>query len=105
MKAEKIERILLEESPEQTAENDEIRRQVMEEFPPRAHTPAPAVGFGIDIRRAREAKGMTWYAVAKAAGIPDSRTVRDIELGHDVKLSSLEAVATALGLRLKIVAA
>ena len=49
-----------------------IRRQAMEDFPPAADRPRPATtGIGARIRAAREAKGLTWYAVAKLAGIPN----------------------------------
>lgn len=34
---------------------------------------------------------------------PESSTVRDIEYGRDTKLSSVQAVAEALGLRLELV--
>lgn len=54
-------------------------------------------------RAAREAKGLTWYAVAKLAGIPNSGTVRDIEAGRDAQLSNVRAVARVLGLRLELV--
>ncbi len=46
---------------------------------------------------------MSWYAVAKLAGIPNPSTVRDLEFGRDTKLSSVEAVAQALGLKLELV--
>ncbi|HJT33453.1 MAG TPA: helix-turn-helix transcriptional regulator [Pirellulales bacterium] len=67
-------------------------------------TPATS-GVGAQIRAARETQGMTWYAVAKRAGIPNPSTIRDIEYGRDTKLSSVEAVAHALGLRLELVEA
>ena len=57
------------------------------------------------IRAARERQGLTWYAVAKAAKIPNPATVRDIEYGRDTKLSSIEAIAEALGLKLDLVEA
>ena len=60
-------------------------------------------GIPAQIRQAREAKGLTWYAVAKMAGIPNTNTVRDIEYGRDAKLSNVQAVAEALGLRLELV--
>ena len=56
-------------------------------------------------RAVRERKRITWYAVAKAAGIPNPATVRNIEYGRDTKLSSIEAIATALGLKLDLVEA
>jgi ribosome-binding protein aMBF1 (putative translation factor) len=85
----------------------EIREKVRHEFPPREAprlTPATS-GIGARIREAREAQGLTWYAVAKRAGIPNPSTVRDIEYGRDTKLSSVEAVAQVLGLRVELVAA
>lgn len=60
-------------------------------------------GIGARIRQAREAQGLTWYAVAKRAGIPNPSTVRDIEYGRDTKLSSVEAIAEALGVALELV--
>ncbi len=83
----------------------EIRDKVRQEFPPR--TPPrlrPATeGVAARIRAAREARGLTWYAVAKQAGVPNPSTVRDIEYGRDTKLSSVQAVAEVLGLRLELV--
>ena len=51
----------------------------------------------------REAAGLSWYAVAKLAGISNPATIRDIEFGRDAKLSNIQAVATALGLKLELV--
>ena len=83
---------------------NEIRRQAMEDFPPAAGRPQPAItGIGAQIRAAREVKGLAWYAVAKLAGIPNPSTIRDMEYGRDAKLSNIEAVAGALGLTLELV--
>jgi ribosome-binding protein aMBF1 (putative translation factor) len=96
--------------PQTQAERDRLRRireKVKQEFPPR-NPPRlrPAnEGVGAMLRAAREAQGLTWYALAKRAGIPNPNTVRDIEYGRDTKLSSVEAVAEALGLRLELVEA
>jgi hypothetical protein len=46
---------------------------------------------------------LTWYALGKAAEIPNQATIRDIEQGKDVKLLNLPAVAKALGLKLEVV--
>jgi hypothetical protein len=92
-------------SPEEIERLEEIRRKIREEFPPLMPPrlrPATS-GIGAAIRTAREAKGLTWYAVAKLAGIPNPNTVRDIEYGRDTKLSSVEAVAQSLGLRIELV--
>jgi len=69
--------------------------------PGNARKPSPP-GIPQKIRQAREARGLTWYALAKAAGIPNQATIRDIEQGKDVKLSSLQSVAAVLGLKLEL---
>jgi hypothetical protein len=92
-------------SPEELKRLQEIRAKVRVEFPPRDPPrlrPAKE-GIAARIRAAREAQCLTWYAVAKQAGIPNPSTVRDIECGRDTKLSSVQAVAQALGLRLELV--
>jgi hypothetical protein len=83
----------------------DIREKVRKEFPPRDPPRlAPCKsGIGAQIRAAREARGLSWYAVAKLAGVPNPSTVRDMEYGRDTKLSSVEAVAEALGLKLELV--
>lgn len=60
-------------------------------------------GISARIRQAREARGLTWYALAKLAGIPNTNTVCDIEYGRDALLSTVQAVAHALGLRLDLI--
>jgi DNA-binding XRE family transcriptional regulator len=91
-------------SLEEAARLKKIREQAQRDFPPNPKRPRPAThGIGAKIRAARESQGLTWYAVAKAAGIPNPATVRDIEYGRDTKLSSIEAIAVALGLELDLV--
>jgi len=91
-------------SEEEAKRLDEIRRKAMEDFPLDPNRPRPSkTGIGARIRAVRVAKGLTWYAVAKLAEIPNPATVRDIEYGRDAKLSNIEAVATALELKLELV--
>lgn len=81
-----------------------MRRKIRHEFPPAAtNRSASKKGLAARIRAAREAHGMTWYSVAKKAGIPNPSTVRDMELGRDTLVSNLEAVATVLGLKIELV--
>jgi ribosome-binding protein aMBF1 (putative translation factor) len=91
-------------SDEEKRQYQKIREQVMEEFPPvsRPRKPSPP-GIPSQVRAAREARGLTWYALAKQAGIPNSNTVRDIEQGRDVKLANLQAVAKVLDLSVELV--
>jgi len=93
------------ESPEEVQRLQEIREKVRQEFPPRdpPRLKPATKGIAARIRAAREAQGLTWYAVAKRSGIPNPSTVRDIEYGRDTKLSSVQAVAEALGLRLELI--
>ncbi len=90
---------------EERARHAEIRAAAVKDFPPKPRAgrrPSPP-GIPTKFRQAREARGLTWYALAKASGIPNQATIRDIELGKDVKLSNLLAVAKALGLKLEVV--
>lgn len=97
-------RVSREFSEQQKKEYARIREQVMEEFPPVRRAPQPSPpGIPSQVRQAREARGLTWYALAKQAGIPNSNTIRDIEQGRDVKLSNLQAVAKTLGLSVELV--
>src|SRR5262245_2381873 len=90
---------------EERARHEQIRAAALRDFPPKAgsgRASSPPPGIPTRIRQAREAQGLTWYALAKAAGIPNQATIRDIEQGKDVKLSSLQSVAAVLGLKLEL---
>jgi DNA-binding transcriptional regulator YiaG len=105
MAEKKFKRILRPATTEETKRHDKIRQQVMKEFPPAesaAREDSPP-GIPSQIRQAREAQGLTWYAVAKLAGIPNANTVRDIEYGRDAQISTVQLVGKALGLRLELV--
>lgn len=91
-------------TPDERARHAEIIAAALKDIPPKRvkrHLSPP--GIPARIRQAREARKWTWYALAKAAGIPNQGTIRDIEAGRDVKFSSLQAVAKALGLTLQLV--
>lgn len=105
MAKKKIERIVRPATAAERQRHARIRQQVMQEFPPAegAGRKTSPPGIPAQIRHAREARGLTWYAVAKLAGIPNPSTVRDLEYGRDAQLSNVQAVANALGLRLDLV--
>ena len=90
---------------EERARHARIRAAAIQDFPPKTGSgPSPSPpGIPSQIRHAREAQGLTWYALAKAAGVPNQATIRDIERGKDVTLSVLQSVAAALGLKLELV--
>ena len=86
------------------ADLEAIRKAAQQDLPAaKERRSLPRVGIAADLRRARKAQGLTWYAVAKLAGIPNPNTVRDIEQGNrDAQLSNVEAIARALGLTLEV---
>ncbi|MCG8585264.1 MAG: helix-turn-helix domain-containing protein [Pirellulales bacterium] len=99
-KPKRIFRRLTDEERERHAK---IREQVKQEFPPAKKRRLPVrTGIAAALRAARKEQGLTYYAVAKKAGIPNPNTVKDVEYGRDAKLSSIEAIASSLGLKLEL---
>jgi hypothetical protein len=106
--AMKIERIVRtgKLSSEESARYDEIRAKVEQEFPTAPSRRKPVeTGIGAEIHGIRKEKGLSWYNLARQAGIADAGIVRDIECARDGKLSDVEAIAKVLGLKLELVAA
>lgn len=101
-KIEHVNRRLTDEERERHAA---IREAAAQDFPPKedVHRDAAPPGIPATIREARETRRLTWYELAKLAGIADQATIRDIEQGKDVKLSDVQRVAAALGLKLELV--
>ncbi len=105
MAKDKLKHINRRLTDEERARHAQIREVALQEIPPMpgaGRKPSPP-GIPAQIRQAREARGLTWYALAKAAGIPNQATIRDIEQGKDVKISNLQSVAAVLGLQLELV--
>lgn len=105
MAKRKLQHINRRLTAEERSRDARIREAALRDFPPKpgaGRKPSPP-GIPARIRQAREAQGLTWYALAKQAGIPNQATIRDIEQGKDVKLSNVQAVAAALGLELELV--
>jgi DNA-binding phage protein len=102
----KVERITRPLTAEDKARHAVIRDQVMREFPPAEKKQQPlSTGIAADLRRVRKARGLTYEAVAKAAGFPNANMVKDVEYGRNTDLSSMEAIAKALGFKLELVEA
>jgi ribosome-binding protein aMBF1 (putative translation factor) len=103
--AKKLQPVQRRLTDEERQRHAKIREAAMRDFPPKSPRRVAAPGIPAAIRAAREARGLTWYALAQLAGIPNQATIRDIEQGKDVKLSNLQSVAQALGLELELVPA
>lgn len=107
MAKKKLQHLSRRLTAEERARQVRIRDAATKDFSPKPGTgrkPSPP-GIPTRIRQAREAQQLTWYALARQAGIPNQATIRDIELGKDVRLSNLQAVAAVLGLELELVEA
>lgn len=105
MSGKKLQHINRRLSDTERARHAQVRDLAVQDIPPKAGSgrkPSPP-GIPTQIRQAREAQGLTWYALAKLSGIPNQATIRDIEQGKDVKLSNLQSVADALHLKLELV--
>ncbi len=105
MSQKKLKHVNRRLTDEERTRHAHIREAALRDIPPKPGTgrkPSPP-GLPAQIRQAREARGLTWYALAKLAAIPNQATIRDLEQGKDVTLSSLQAVAAALGLKLELV--
>ena len=105
MNAKKLKHVNRPLTEEERARHAKIREAAIQDIPPKqgiGRTPSPP-GIPTRIRQAREAQGLTWYALAKRAGISDQAIIRGIEEGRDVRLSDLECVAAALGLKLELI--
>ena len=105
MNENKIARVIRPATAEERTRHADVRRRIEQEFPPKAdadkHESPP--GIPAQIRNARESHGLTRYALAKLAGIPNANTIRDIESGRDAQISTVQSLAKALGLRLDLV--
>jgi DNA-binding phage protein len=104
MTERKLERISRPSTSEEKARHTQIRERVMQEFPPSQRKTHPlGAGIAADLRQARKARGLTYEAVAKKAGLPSANAVKDVEYGRNTELSTIEAIAKALGLKLELV--
>jgi len=91
-------------TPNERARHAKLRSMMAKRLPPKMRPAAPPkLGIAAQVRQARTAQQLTWYALAKLAGIPNQATIRAIEQGKDVRLSNVERVAQALGLTLELV--
>ena len=104
MSDKRLKRIERPATAEERQRHSDVRQAIEHEVPPLEvkSTSAPP-GIPLRIQQARLAKGLSWFGLAKRAGISDSGVVRDIELGRDVPLSAVQLVAKALGLQLELI--
>jgi len=68
-------------TPAERRRHAQIREEAQRDFPPTRSAPKKGATDGLPaaIRKARIRQGLTWYALAQKAGIPNQATIRDIE--------------------------
>lgn len=81
MAKKKLQRVNRRLTDEERARHARIREAAMKDIPPKpgATRKASPPGIPARIRQARQAQGLTWYALARRAAIPNQATIRDIE--------------------------
>ena len=82
---------------EEAAKYAEIRRKVMEEFPPKN----PNAKLGKQLKQIREKQGLTPEEVAQSAGLSDD-DIQNAEQGREIPLSTFVHLADALGCELTL---
>jgi hypothetical protein len=85
-------------TPEEAAKDDQVRRKVMQEFPP-AQPAEPAAGAISDaLRAAIAASPKSVYQICKEAGISQIVVSRFLSGERDIRLATADRLAKALGI-------
>jgi ribosome-binding protein aMBF1 (putative translation factor) len=99
----KLERIFRTQklTPEEIAKDEEIRRKVMEEFPPArpAHSPVPG-SFSETLKQAIRASGKSELQIANEAGVSQIVLTQFLSGERDIRMATADKLAEVLGLKL-----
>lgn len=90
-------------TPEEVARDEEVRRQVTQEFPPvkRATAGSPN-SLSETLKQAIRDSDQTEYQIAKAAGISQIVISRFLSGERDIRMATADKLADALGLKLGV---
>lgn len=103
MGKEKIKRVIRSGNltAEEAARDEQIRRQVEEEFPP-AHPHSPPVADSISetLKRAIEASGRSVDEIARDAGVSRNMVMQFLSGQRDIHITAADRLASSLGLQL-----
>lgn len=87
-------------TPEEVAADEDVRRKVMQEFPP-ARPVAPQAGaISEALRAAIQASPKSVYQICKEAGISQIVVSRFLSGERDIRLATADRLAKALGIAL-----
>ena len=103
MAERKIERVIRKRrlTPEEIAKDEEIRRQVQEEFPPAPESCRTGPGtLSTALRDAIRRSEMSAYQIAKAANVSQIVVSRFLSGERDIRMETADRLAEVLGLKL-----
>lgn len=86
-------------SPEQVARDREVRRKILEEFPPAPEETIPN-SLSEGLKRAILESDMTVYQIAKEAHVSQIIISRFLSGERDIRMGTADKLANALGLKL-----
>ena len=105
MATEKPKRVVRTEhlTPEQVARDEEIRRKVMEEFPPsHAASPPASNSLSESLREAIRQSGRSEAQIARDAHISTLLLRRFLSADRDIPITVADRLASVLGLKLTV---
>jgi hypothetical protein len=99
----KIQRVWRERrlTPEEIARDDDVRRKVMEEFPPSSRVVEPlADSIAESLKQAIRESNRTVYQIAKESGISQIVITRFLSGERDIRVATADKIARVLKLQL-----
>lgn len=88
-------------TPEEAARANEIRRKVMEEFPPLSSAKTPRLdSLSEELREAIRASDRSVRQIADDAGLSDVLLSRFLSGERDIRMATADKLAETLGLKL-----
>ena len=90
-------------TPEEVAQDEEVRRKVQAEFPPArpTHSTSPE-SLSAVLKQAIRDSEQTEYQIAKAAGVSQIVISRFLSGERDIRMATADKLAEALGLKLGV---
>lgn len=100
--AKKIQRVFREDklTPDQIARDAEVRRKVMQEFPPAVRSASAGAGrLSAALKDAIRASDKSMYQIAQDAGVSQIVISRFMSGERDIRMATADKLADVLGLK------
>ena len=98
----KIERVFRQGklTPDQIARDAEVRRKVMQEYPPAVHSASVGAGsLSAALKEAIRASHKSMYQIAQDAGVSQIVVSRFMSGERDIRMATADKLAEVLGLK------